>query len=182
MLRSAQYIRDTILIDDGVNSTLEYCKPAQVGVDLTVRDFIKLTSPGIVLKDRTIVGEYEYLQKQIHNVGEHSFIGWHLKPGSYIMELNEGCRFGPNDTGYVILRSSLNRNCVSVCSAVWDPNYTSARDGKVDTMSVRIIVDTPEGIYIEENARTCQLTVATNEDTTLYNGQFQGGLKQSKLG
>ena len=112
---------------------------------------------------------------------EKDYKGWYLPKGTYIAILNEGCNFGGNDTGLIILRSSLNRCGVSVQSAVWDPGYNSFNEGNILPISVRITVDTPEGIFIEKDARVAQLLVFQNEDTSLYDGQFQGGNLQSKI-
>lgn len=172
MLRSANYINSQILIADEKNTTLQYCKPAQVGVDLTLRKVLAPKGYGLVLRDKTICTEYNEVPASTEELTSG---GWHLMPGTYVIQLNEGCAFGPNDTGYIIMRSSLNRNGATIQSAVWDPNYTSKGDDGIYPMSVRLTVDNPYGIFIEKNARVCQLVVATNEDTTLYNGQFQGG-------
>lgn len=183
MLRTAKYIRENVLIADGVNTTLEYCKDA-TGVDLSVKNFYKLSMPGVVYKDKTVVSDYKLIDKidVVDNKLARPFKGWYLPVGTYICELNEGCKFGPNDVGYIVLRSSLNRNCVSLISAVWDPNFTTEKDGVVNTMSVRINVDTPMGIYIEENARVGQLVVFDTEDgATQYVGQWQGGAIKSNL-
>lgn len=179
MLKNAKYILDNILIADEVNTTLKYCKAA-TGVDLSARRFFTLTGPGVVYQKKTIVKDYKELSKV--TLGCDGVRGWYLPKGSYICELNEGCQFGPKDVGYIVLRSSLNRNCVSLTSAVWDPNFHTRQGDVVMPMSVRITVDTPEGIWIEENARVGQLLVFEIEDgATQYDGQWQGGINKSSL-
>ena len=183
MLRTAKYIRDNVLIADEVNTTLQYCKDA-TGVDLSAKNFYTLSNAGIVYKDKTKVYPYKVLDKidVVDSSLPRDFRGWYLPQGSYICELNEGCKFGPNDVGYIVLRSSLNRNCVSLYSAIWDPNFTTRDGDKVNTMSVRVNVDTPKGVYIEENARVGQLLVFDIEDgATQYTGQWQGGAVKSNL-
>lgn len=188
MLKNAQYIYNNIIIADEVNTTKSYCKPAQVGVDLSIKKPMKIATCGHVLRDKTYASEYEdinLVKKTIPVSNGDSFetdLGWHLSRGTYILVLNEGCKFGPNDTGYIILRSSLNRCGVSICSAVWDPGYTSMDSaGAISPMSIRLTVDTEEGVFIEQNARVAQLLVFENESTDLYNGQWQGGLLKSNL-
>lgn len=107
--------------------------------------------------------------------------GWHIRTGSYIIKLNEGCSFAENTTGLIFLRSSLNRSGVDIVSAVWDPGYTSNSGEGIYPMSIRITVHNVEGFYLEENARVCQLIVPENEKTDPYNGQWQGGATVSKL-
>ena len=183
MLKNADYIWNNIIIADEKNTTKQYCKKAQVGVDLSLRKICKLNTPGYVLKSKTIASEQEELPKILFQLPEsqESVTGWHIPKGTYIIHLNEGCNFGPNDTGYIILRSSLNRSGATIVSAVWDPGYCSQDGDVINTMSIRINVDTDLGIYIEENARVAQLLVFESEDTEQYNGQWQGGQIVSKL-
>lgn len=181
MLRNAEYIYKNIIIADEENTTKNYCKKAQVGVDLSARNIYRLDTVGCVFKERSIAS-----QLSEYELGEYSIAsgdirkGWMLQPGTYIIDLNEGCSFGTNDTGYIIMRSSLNRSGATIHSAVWDPGYTSRNNDKVLLMSVRITVENPLGIFIEKDARVAQLIVFKNEDTNLYDGQWQGGLKVSK--
>lgn len=189
MLKNAQYIYNNIIIADEINTTKKYCKPAQVGVDLSIKKPMKIVTPGHILRDKTHASEYEdisLVKRSIPTQGGNSRYetdwGWYLSRGTYILVLNEGCKFGPNDTGYIILRSSLNRCGVSVCSAVWDPGYTSANsEGVISPMTIRLTVDTDVGVFIEQNARVAQLILFENEDTDLYDGQWQGGLLKSNL-
>lgn len=183
MLRNANYIYDNIIIADEINTTKKYCKKAQVGVDLSIREVRNFTGRGATLKNKTYasptepLGTYGLYQDDEGN----TYNGYILRKGTYIIELNEGCRFGPNDTGYIILRSSLNRSGVSISSAVWDPGYTSQREDGIYPMSIRMTVENENGFFLEENARVAQLIVFESEDTTLYDGQWQGGQKVSKL-
>lgn len=182
MLKNATYIRDNILIADEVNTTLKYCKKT-TGVDLSVKNLYRITTPGFVLQSHTVVGKYEKLSKHGFAFPEAAarITGWFLPKGDYICELNEGCKFGPKDIGYIVLRSSLNRNGVSLTSAIWDPGFTTQHGDTIESMSVRITVNTDLGVYIEENARVGQLMVFAADDMVQYNEvehQFQGrGLK-----
>ena len=182
MLRNADYIYNNIIIADEVNTTKKYCKKA-TGIDLSVKSLCELTNPGIILKNKTIVAPYKDIKKLNYDVDGNKFTGWYLPKGSYIMFLNEGCKFGPNDVGYIILRSSLNRNSTSVQSAIRDPSYSTQNEkGEILPMSIRLTVDTPLGIYIEENARVGQLLVFEIEDgAEQYNGQWMGGRITSSL-
>lgn len=183
MLKNADYIYNNVLKSDGALTTLDFCKKAQVGVDLSVKSIKYIMTPGLVLKEKTIAPRYADMLKVSCVVGDGSPTrkGWELQPGTYICELNEGIQLGGNDTGFIIGRSSLNRSGVTVMSAVWDPGFTTVDNSRVNTMSVRIIVDS-DSCFIEENARVAQLIVADNSDTELYDGQWQGGRNESKLG
>lgn len=181
MLKSASYVRNNVLIEDGVNSTLAYCKTT-TGVDLSVKNFYSFGSAGYISTHGTQVAKYLRLPTTPLTGADEKAIGWFLPKGDYICELNEGCKLADDDVGYIILRSSLNRNGVSLTSAVWDPGFTTKGKDGVQCMSVRLTVTNPHGVYIEQNARVGQLLVfSAAEGTEVYssNGhQFQGtGLK-----
>lgn len=183
MVRCADYIWNNIIIADEVNTTKQYAKKAQVGVDLSVKEIRPFLEAGYTLKGKTYAAKTKALEKiEFEAPDGNTYRGYFIPKGSYILTLNEGCKFGPNDTGYIILRSSLNRSAVSVCSAVWDPGYHSINeDGSVYPMSIRLTVENEHGFYLEENSRVAQLIVFENENATLYNGQWQGGETVSKL-
>lgn len=189
MLRNAKYIEEHNIIYDDKN-THKIGRKAQNGFDVTVKSVYKNLYPGLVTKDKTYVTKYieipvkhlkypypEFIGKEVE------FEGWFLEKGSYIIELNEGCQFGPNDVGYYIMRSSLNRNFVTIQSALWDSGFTTQDEEGINGPTLRLTVDTEEGFYLEKDARVAQLIVATGEDTELYgstgNSQFQGGRKTS---
>ena len=188
MLRNADYIWDNILIEDGTNTTLKYCKKAQEGVDLSVKNIYKIKGAGYVSKTKSYIPDYELLNlnKGIPLLGKENLNEefWFLEKATYIAELDCGVNFGPNDTGMIILRSSLNRSGVSVIAALWDSGFTT-RDkddpNKVNTITVRLNVDNEYGFYLEKHARICQLIIFENEDTTLYDGQYQNGSFKSNL-
>ena len=189
MLRNAQYIEDNNIIFDNKNSFKEG-KKAQNGFDCSIKKVFKGTHPGLVLKSKTYVTPYleipsktiSYPYTELTGGKIIGFEGWYLPKGSYIIELNEGCQFGPNDVGYYIMRSSLNRNFVTIQSALWDCGFTTQDGEVIHSPTLRLTVDTEEGFYLEKDARVAQLIVATGEDTVLYGGegsQFQGGRKTS---
>lgn len=181
MLKNADYIYDNIIIADDKETTKEYCQIAQVGVDLSVKEILELADCGAVTREKSYVATYKrksFDKKFKYGAGKK---GWFLTQGTYIVLLNEGCRFGPKDTGFIITRSSLNRNGVGITSAVWDPGYTSLDGETVHPMSVRLTVNNPMGFWLEKNARIAQLVVLENENTYSYSGQFQGGVLKTNV-
>lgn len=176
MLKNANYIYENNIIADEVNTTKRYCKKAQVGVDVTVRDILYIEGTGQILTDKTIVPNYAPVTKWSYEGRK----GWLLRKGTYIINLNEGVQFGPNDTGIFIQRSSLNRSGCTVVSSVWDPGFTTQAGEAINAPTLRLVVNA-DSVFIEENARVAQLIIFTNENTELYDGQFQGGRLKSKL-
>lgn len=174
MVRCADYIWNNIIIADEVNTTKKYAKKAQVGVDLSCKTFYTIEGAGKVTLGKTFVPDY----KEVELNSEGYFF---LTPGTYIVETNEGCQFGPNDTGYVIQRSSLNRCGVTLLACIFDPGFTTQSGNEVKSFTMRVIVENPNGIYIEKNARVGQMVIFENENCDLYSGQFQNGSLKSKL-
>ena len=84
---------------------------------------------------------------------------------------------GERDTGYIIMRSSLNRCGITIHSAVWDPGFSSGEN----KITIRMTVENPHGFFLEKDARVAQLLIFENEPTELYDGQFQNGRITSKL-
>ena len=177
MLKSANYIYENNIIADEVNTTKQYCKKAQVGVDCTLKEVYKIKGFGRIYKDKSIIPDYKLVDKVNIDCNKK---GWILDSGTYIIKLNEGVQFGPNDTGLFYQRSSFNRSGVEVVSSIWDPGFTTQSENSIEAPTLRLNVHVNK-IIIEENARIAQLLVFENEDTTQYDGQFQGGRIKSKL-
>lgn len=182
MLKNAEYIYDNIIIADEVNTTKKYCKKAQVGVDLSIRSVERFADAGYTLISKTFASHTIALPVETFTDPEgNEHIGWFIPKGSYIIKLNEGCALREDATGFIFLRSSLNRSGVDIVSAVWDPGYVSKDGDVIYPMSIRMNVHNENGFYLEKNARVCQFVLPKNEPTTLYDGQWQGGKNVSKL-
>lgn len=180
MLKNADYIYDHIIIADGVHTTKEFCKKAQVGVDLSVQKVFKIATTGKIYKDFSDVSQYECVEPQEIDAEKH-LQGWHLPQGTYLLELNEGVQIPEDIACNIIQRSSLSRSGGMVFSGLWDNGYTSADEQGVNAITVRLNVDTPLGLILEKNARVAQIIAFSTEQTNLYNGQFQGGALKSNL-
>lgn len=168
MLKNANYIYDNVVISDEVNTTKKFCKKAQVGVDLTVKKIYSIISSGRVDNKKTLLPSY-YEIKPFNNL-------WNLSPHkTYIVELNEGVKLEKNFSALIIGRSSLNRCGVTIQSAVRDPGYTTKKGEEILTAGIRLTVDNDYGFELECNSRIAQIIVFENENTTLYDGQFNNG-------
>lgn len=167
MIRNSDYILDNVIIGDK-----RFCRKAQCGVDLTVKDIYSITNYGSIYLDKTLVAPY----KRMPLFDKDNTTGWMLKKGTYIVILNEGCQLSKNDTGYIVCRSSLNRNGCNVISGLWDPGYTTKNGDNDGNMNTRLVIDNKYGLFVEKNARICQFIIFENENpSNLYCGQFQNG-------
>lgn len=181
MLKNSKYINDNIIIADEENTTKKYGKPAQVGYDLSVKSIYEISDAGFVSLFKSFVPEYKEIPSKITHYNKVEFDGWYLPKGNYILECNEGVQLGNNDTCYIIMRSSLNRVGATIHSAVWDPGFTTEDENKINTITIRLVVENENGFYLEKNSRVAQMICFENEDTVQYDGQYQGGRKTSKL-
>lgn len=139
----------------------EYTKYNQTGVDLSLNE-IHLIKGGIkVYQDRTETTDLEYIKISVTSEGLY-----HLQPGAYALEFNEGCNIPAEVTGKIITRSSLYRGGALITSPLWDPGF------KTDIMGTTMIVHAP--IFIEPNARVAQMYFWEGEEPdSLYDGQWQ---------
>ncbi len=54
---------------------------------------------------------------------------WHLDPGSYEIIMENNIKVGDNEAGFVITRSTLNRNGVFLTSGLYDTGYEGVMAG-----------------------------------------------------
>lgn len=136
---------------------------AQVGYDLTLKG-VKKIQGGMVLKDKTIVDEYEEVPPTLTPTGKYIF---HLVPGTYSLTFDQGCKLPADKTAFIRHRSSVLRCGSIITSGVYDPGF------EVDEMGGVMIVN--QEIRIEKGARVAQIIVMENTSADLYDGQWQKG-------
>jgi deoxycytidine triphosphate deaminase len=162
MILTAQQI-----LEYGIVKPSPYSKPAQVGIDLSLRSVHRIETSSIVLQNTTMIDPAGF-EELIPETNVEGLALWRLTPGAYAITFNEGCEFPDWVAGFIIHRSSLYRTGNSIVSPVWDPGY------KTDIMGTVLIVSV--GLVVEVNARVAQMVChTTGEPAELYNGQFQGG-------
>lgn len=84
---------------------------------------------------------------------------WHLAPGSYEVVMENIITVGAGEAGFVITRSSLNRNGVFLTSGLYDSGYngTMAACMHVNVASIKIQRGTRIGQYLSFEAETLSL-------------------------
>ena len=135
---------------------------AQVGYDLTLKS-VKKIQGGMVLKDKTLVEEYEEVPPTLTSTGKYMF---HLTEGAYSLTFDQGCKLPENKTAFIRHRSSVLRCGSIITSGVYDPGF------EVEEMGGVMIVK--EDIRLEKGARVAQIIVMENTPADLYDGQWQG--------
>lgn len=135
---------------------------AQVGYDLTLKE-VKSIEGGMVLADKTTVGEYITIVPYVSDTGKMLF---KLNPGTYSLTFEQGCKLSTNTTAFIRHRSSVLRCGAIITSGVYDPGF------EVDEMG-GVMIATKQ-ITIEKGARVAQIVMFENYTADAYNGQWQG--------
>lgn len=148
------------LIEDYINLE-EQLQPN--GFDLTLRSVSNFINQGHVTTDnrRRIISELKPLEFANDDMLE-------LKPGSYLITLNEIVHLPKNIMALAKPRSSLLRCGVAIHNAVWDAGYS----GRSQSL---LVVYNPKGFFVQKNARVNQLVFFQLDDVTEgYKGKYQG--------
>lgn len=139
----------------------------QVSIDLKIAKIEKLSSHGVILKEKSIIPTYQEVEVQKNY--EHNVDGWYLDPGYYGFTFSEGVKVPVNVGLLIIQRSSLLRSGVVLTSSIWDPNFETKMMGSFATVN--------KSIFIEREARVACMYgwyCAEVSEDLLYKGQFQG--------
>jgi len=134
---------------------------AQVGYDLTLKAVNRVYG-GMVLKDKTVVEDYELVQPTLSPTGKYIFT---LEPGVYSLTFDQGCKLPENRTAFIRHRSSILRCGAIITSGVYDPGF------EVDEMGGVMFVNNK--MHIEKGARVAQIIMLENTPADLYDGQWQ---------
>jgi dUTP pyrophosphatase len=148
------------LIEDYINLE-EQLQPN--GFDLTLRSVSNLMNQGHITTDnsRRVISELKPLEFAKDDMLE-------LKPGSYLITLNEIVHLPKNIMALAKPRSSLLRCGVAIHNAVWDAGYS----GRSQSL---LVVYNPNGFFVQKNARVNQLVFFKLDDETEgYQGKYQG--------
>ena len=87
-----------------------------------------------------------------------------LRPGIYSFESSITCEIPEGVAGWLISRSSLNRNGVFILSGFYDSGFRGKVGGTIYTHG---------WTQIEKGARVAQLVTPKAEAVGMYNGQYQ---------
>ena len=130
------------------------------GLDLTIKNISKWTSAGHLGFDnskRKVSSKYTL--KPMAN-GEY-----YLAPGCYQIELNELFNMPLNVAGITISRSSLQRCGASILTGFFDPGFVGIGVSLLEVYN-------PNGLFVYQDARICQMIFQLTEETESYNGVY----------
>lgn len=89
---------------------------------------------------------------------------WKLEPGSYQFLTNHFVNLPEGYAGWIVPRSTLNRNGVFITSGLYDSGFNNYIGGVIHVMCGTA--------YIQENARVGQFVLVSADTYNLYQGQY----------
>ena len=88
---------------------------------------------------------------------------WYLNPGSYEIVMENIIHVGPDEAGWVITRSTLNRNGLFITSGLYDSGYHGVMAGALH-------VSAPA--KIKKGTRVGQFLLFTSQSLKKYDGDY----------
>ena len=96
---------------------------------------------------------------------------WYLSPGTYEIIMENIIEVGPDEAGWVITRSTLNRNGLFITSGLYDSGYHGVMAGALHvTASARI----------KKGTRVGQFLLFTSQALKKYDGDYGIGKEHDK--
>lgn len=96
---------------------------------------------------------------------DHDEDGWyHLQEGTYEVVMENIVTVGADEAGWVITRSTLNRNGVFITSGLYDSGYNGVMAGAMHVRGGPVV--------IQKGTRVAQFLLFKAEALTLYNGSY----------
>lgn len=135
-------------------------------VDLRAGKIYKIKGTEFLIDETTKV----HRGSDIVNVSNDGF--WHLQPGSYEIIMENTIEVADDEAGFVITRSTLNRNGVFLTSGLYDTGYKGVMAGvmHVNCGPMRIKPGTRVGQYLNWKA----------ESVSSYDGDYGSGKAHDK--
>lgn len=109
--------------------------------------------------------------REVFHMG-HEFKGWMLPPGHYELVMMNEVSVAEGEAGFVITRSTLNRNGVFITSGLYDSGYEGV-------MAACMHVSCGP-MYLEYRARVGQYLCFNAETLSLYSGSYGHGTEDDQ--
>lgn len=97
---------------------------------------------------------------------------WFLQPGTYEIVMENNIYVGEGEAGWVITRSTLNRNGVFITSGLYDSGYNGVMAGSLHVTGGPFI--------LSKGARVAQFLLFKSEVLKMYNGSYGIGSDHDK--
>jgi len=155
------------IASDETQSSLTNVKQEDIqpnAVDLRVAKIFKMKNETFILSDPE--------NKKVHRGSVeiptlYDTNWWRLNPGTYEIVMENIVSVGPDEAGWVITRSTLNRNGVFITSGLYDSGYHGVMAGALHV--------TNGPVEIERGTRVGQFLLFKAQALSAYEGSY--GLK-----
>ena len=143
------------------NSSLTNVQPVDVqpnAVDLRIDKVFEINSKAFLInEDKKIHRGSVELQPDKDGY-------WELKPGTYEIVMENIITVGEGEAGWVITRSTLNRNGVFITSGLYDSGYNGVMAGAMHISC--------GPMFIKRGTRVGQFLLFKSETLKLYDGDY----------
>lgn len=97
---------------------------------------------------------------------------WHLKPGTYEIIMQGLIELAEDEAGFVITRSTLNRNGLFITSGLYDSGYHGVMAGALHVIG--------GDAFIKQGTRVAQFLLWHAESLNQYDGSYGIGKEHDK--
>jgi dUTP pyrophosphatase len=166
MILTKDQIRKLIVEQDMVTGYIDLETQLQPnGFDLTIKQIYNWREKGCIDFDnkKRVIANFELTNTSICIT---EVLGWRLKTGSYLFQVNEIIKLPNNICAISSQRSSLMRNGVITNIGLWDCGYSGQGYSILNVLN-------PYGIRIMKNARVITMWFFESDKTEGYEGIFQ---------
>lgn len=135
-------------------------------VDLRVAKIMKINTKPFLIDE----------ERKVHRGSNELFVEedgyWRLEPGSYEIIMENTIEVGMGESGFVITRSTLNRNGIFITSGLYDSGYHGMM-----AAALHVGVDVA---YIKPGTRVGQYLCFASETLSAYDGDYGFGKEHDR--
>ena len=163
------------LASENSQSSLSRYEPGDVqpnAIDLRVESIQRISNKPFRIseEDKEHRGSEPVKTIKYHPTDTEGF--WHLQQGTYEIIMEGLIQLGPDEAGFVITRSTLNRNGLFITSGLYDSGYNGVMAGALH-------VNCGEA-YIKKHTRVAQFLLWKAESLNQYDGSYGVGKEHDK--
>ena len=140
-------------------------------IDLRVQNIYKIDSSEFVLSEETKIHR-KTTEVPLETSEDFPSGRWFLQPGTYEIIFEGEVNIGPDEAGWVITRSTLNRNGLFLTSGLYDSGYQGVMAGALHVNC--------GNAYIVPETRLGQFILFKAESLNQYDGSYGTGKDHDK--
>ena len=139
-------------------------------VDLRVDKIYRMKNDNTFILGEQDGKEYKYHRGSVEMPTDNEDY-WHLAPGTYEIVMENIIHVGADEAGWVITRSTLNRNGLFITSGLYDSGYHGVMAGALHVTAFA---------KIKKSARVGQFLLFKSQALKKYDGDYGIGKEHDK--